>query len=108
MKILISAEKVRQAHQDGKKEIPVQRANTIITDEARSLAQKLGLRFTESSQPWQPPQSNGVVKSASMANVDEAVVKKIVEQVVQKLPPEKYDPEIIKQTVLQVLNRHNK
>ena len=50
MKKLISARNIQLAKEDGVKEIIAPSTSTIITPEARSLAEKLGILILESKQ----------------------------------------------------------
>ena len=47
MKQLISAETIRQEHAAGKRKLDVALPNTIVTAEARSVAEQLGVALVE-------------------------------------------------------------
>lgn len=99
MKKLISAKTIRDAVQEGKTEVHFSGKQTIITPEARSIAEKLNiaLRETENS-PMQD----------STYDADEATIRVIIERVLLKLPEEKQNLETIRDTVIAVLKNHQK
>ncbi len=102
MKKLISAVKIKQAHKDGKKELFAPIEESIVTPEARSLAKKLGINIIETASP------DKAQSGSARRTVDEDIVKSIVEKVAAQLPPEKRDSDLIKKTVLQVLEQYRK
>ena len=99
MKKLISALTVKQAHKDGLREIPAPAKTTIITPEAHTVAKELGLIFVENTDACQP---------SDAVSIDENLVRQIVERVIGQLPPEKRQPEVIKNVVVDVLSKYVK
>jgi ethanolamine utilization cobalamin adenosyltransferase len=104
MKKLITERIVRQAWQDGIKEIAALRAETIVTPEARGLAKDLGIKLVEdeAAAPCCAETASGV------AEVDEAAVRAIVERVVERLPQFGQQPEMIRDVVIEVIRRYVK
>lgn len=102
MKKVISAHVVQQAHKDGRKEISISKNDTIITDEARSLAKKLGIKFTEIVAIV----AENIPSNIKPIMVDEKLVRQVVEKVMEKLPPEKRQAEVVKDVVVDVLSKY--
>lgn len=98
MKRLISAITVNEAKKSGKNEIVIGGKSTIITDEARDLAKKYGIKFVESAmiQPDNEPE------------FDRNTIKLIVEKTLERLPPEKRDINAVSEAVLKVLKNYKK
>ena len=97
MKKLLPLITVKQAHKDGLRDISAPAKTSLITPEARSVAKELGVALVE----------DGAVSSTALA-VDEKLVKQIVEKVIEQLPPEKRQPEVIKNVVVDVLSKYVK
>ncbi len=104
MKKLISALTVKQAHKDGLREISAPQNTPLITPEARSVANELVLTLVENDSA---SSANGPAASAALP-VDEKLVQQIVEKVIEQLPPEKRQPEVIKNVVVDVLSKYIK
>ncbi len=103
MKKLISAHTVEDAHKAGKTEIPAPSKSTIITPEAYTVAKKLGVHFVDRDVSPAP-------KLSQMKNIslDEKTIRLIVQRVLDRLPPEKRNEELIKEAVVQVLSGYLK
>jgi len=99
MKKLISALTVKQAHKEGLREISAPVKTTIITPEAFSVAKDLGIRFAD-----QKTADSTVCSEIA----DEALIRQIVERVINQLPQEKRQPELIKNVVADVLAKYVK
>ena len=104
MKKLISAHTVEDAYKAGKTEITAPPKTTIITPEAYTVAKKLGVRFVQEQTPVVPPKASKVDK----ITLDEKTVRLIVERVLDRLPPEKRQEEVVKEAVVQVLSGYLK
>ncbi|MBN1407501.1 MAG: hypothetical protein JW956_06925 [Calditrichaceae bacterium] len=98
MKRLISAITVNEAKKSGKLEIIIGGKSTIITDEARDLAKKYGIKFVESA----------TIPAQDTQEFDRNTIKLIVEKTLERLPPEKRDMNAVTEAVLKVLNNYNK
>ena len=100
MKKLISALTVREAHKQGKTELSAPHQQTIITAEARELADQLGVRLNE--------QAGEILETESTENIqiDEKTIRIIIEKVLERIPPEQRDLEVIKKAVLDVVSRY--
>lgn len=92
MKVLITAEQIKQHHRQGSKTIDVVWGNTIITPEAKDVAKKLGVEFKESIQPASTP-------SADVA-ITEHLIRRAVES---KLKPGTCDPALVDKAIAKVL-----
>ncbi len=97
MKKLISAAVVKQAHADKKMQLDVPRSTAIITPEARSLAEKLGIKLVEYGDA--APRG----KRAVAGNQDENLVELITQKVMARIPRGKQDPARIRKIVREVL-----
>lgn len=97
MKKLISAAVIKQAHADKKKQLDVPRSVAIITPEARTLAEKLGIELVEHGDA--APRG----KRAVVANPDEKLVELITQKVMARIPRGKQDAGMIKKIVREVL-----
>ena len=102
MKKVVSALTVKQAYSDGKKELVAPRNSTIITPEARTVAKDLGVKLVE------VPGSSVQDINSEQIVVDEKLIRLIVEKVIEKLPPEKRQADIIKKAVIDVLSKYSK
>lgn len=96
MKKLISAAIVEQCYRDGLKEIYVETKNTIVTQEAKDLAQKYRIKFI----------NHGVsVAKPEIGNINQKdVACTITEKVLAQLGDTKYDSETVSKIVKEVLN----
>jgi hypothetical protein len=97
MKRLISAATVNEARKSGKNEIVIGGKSTIITDEARDLAKKYGIKFVESA----------TIPEDTSQEFDRNTIKLIVEKTLERLPPEKRDMGTVTEAVLKVLKNYN-
>ncbi len=102
MKKLITARMVRQAHTDGIKEIEAFKNQYIVTPEARSLAKDLGIALLEEQK--QPD----AAQNAQFNDIDETTVRQVIERVVERLPADQRDPNLIREVVIDVLQRFKK
>ena len=103
MKKLISARTVKQAHKDGLKQLQADPAVTLVTPEARTVAKQLGVQLIEDTA-----RKTAAQNSDSAVKVDEKTVRDIVTRVMAKLPPQKQDPDKVKQVVVDVLSKYVK
>ncbi len=102
MRKLISALTVEQAHKDGFKELAAPPKTTMVTDEARTKAKELGIRLTENvSEPE-------AVQPVSKIEISEELVRQVVEKVIDRLPPEKRQLDVIKEVTTEVLSEYAK
>lgn len=97
MKKLISAQVIKQAHKDGVSEIHAPVSTTIVTAEARSEAEKLGVKIMDSLQPS--------AKKREEQSPDEQTIELIMGKVREKLPGNKYSDEQIKNAVIEILSK---
>lgn len=100
MKKLISALTVREARKQGEMEISAPGNQTIITDEARDLAKQLGIRLNENAPV------TTAVETTEKIQIDEKTIRIIIEEVVERIPPEQRDLDVIKKAVLDVVARY--
>ncbi len=107
MKKLISALTVKQAHKDGKDEISAPPATTIVTPEALTVAKELHVRIVESADAVSPKGAETAGK-AKKVDIDEALVRTVVERVIRQLPAEKRQPQVIRDVVTEVLLQYGK
>ena len=96
MKRLISAITVNEARKAGKSKIVIGGRSTIITDEARDLAKKYGIKFVDSvsASPKVVPE------------IDQATIKLIIEKTLEKLPAEKRDMSVVSEAVMKILKNY--
>jgi ethanolamine utilization protein EutQ len=94
MKKLISAQTIRQAQMNGKKEIDAPSGSVIVTPEARSVAEKLGVRIRDMNKP---------VKSEKKNDPDQETVNLITRNVMEKFPHGTYKEDEVRKVVLEVL-----
>ncbi len=104
MKKLISALTVKQAHKDGVSELAAPPATTIVTPEALTVAKELHIRIVESGGSA-PPETAGKAKKVE---IDETLVRTVVERVIRQLPAEKRQPQVIRDVVTEVLLQYGK
>ncbi len=101
MKKLISALTIRQARAAGKKTIAISKKDTIITPEARMMAKDFGITFVDE-------QSADKTDAQADFTVNEKLIRQIVERVMDRLPPEKRNPDRVKVAVIDVLSHYKK
>ena len=95
MKRVITANTIKQAAAAGKKQLYAPLSETIITPEARTMASQLGvelLEFSLSTREGQP--------------IDENLVRQVMEQVMDRLPPSRRNYQKIKSVVVEVLTSY--
>ena len=102
MRKLISALTVERAHKDGLTELAAPPKTTMVTDEARTKARELGIRLTEN-----PPESDAA-QPASKIEISENLVRQVVGKVIERLPPEKRQMDVIKEVTTEVLMEYVK
>jgi hypothetical protein len=90
MKKLISAEKIESMFESGELRLEVDMDNSIITPQARSKAQSLGVELVE-------------IKKVN-PNISFNDRKRIIEEVLKKFPGGKYSRSKIEQAVKEVVN----
>ena len=101
MKKLISAQTVKQAYKDGQCELEAPSKVVMYTPEALTVAKELGMHLKESlTTPIAKP---GSITSSSKLKVDEDLVRTVVEKVIDQLPPEKRQLDVVKNVVVEVL-----
>ncbi|MFA7552821.1 MAG: ethanolamine utilization acetate kinase EutQ [Spongiibacteraceae bacterium] len=96
MKVLITAEKIKQHHSQGGKAIDVVWGNTIITPEAKDVAKKLGIEFKESIEHAPPPSAD--------VSISEHAIRSAVES---KLKPGGCDPALVDKAIAKVMRELN-
>ncbi|WP_434778426.1 ethanolamine utilization acetate kinase EutQ [Neisseria sp. Ec49-e6-T10] len=120
MKRLITAESVRQAAQEGKKQIEAVIPECIVTPEARMVAEELGVELTEvlsnvavcgNAKPSAPAAqvkvvSSGACQTQSNVAVDDDVAK-IRAAVIAQLPPNSVPSDVIDQLVRKLMGEKN-
>ncbi len=104
MKKLISALTVKQAHKEGISELSAPPATTIVTPEALTVAKELHVRIIESGEAV--PQERAA--KTQKVDIDEALVRTVVERVIRQLPAEKRQPQVIRDVVTEVLLQYGK
>ncbi len=95
MKRVITANTIKQAVAAGKKQLYAPLKETIVTPEARTLAQQLGVELLEFSNT-----------TAEGAPIDETLVRRVMEEVLNQLPPSQRHYQKIKQVVMEVLSAY--
>ncbi len=102
MRKLISVLTVERAHKDGLKELAAPPKTTMVTDEARTRAKELGIRLREEAVvPDDAP-------PVSKIEISENLVRLVVEKVIDRLPPEKRQLDVIKEVTTEVLMEYAK
>lgn len=101
MRKLISALTVKQAYKDGLRELEAPSKTVMYTPEAITVAKELGMHLVPAgaSSPVEriePPKG-------SKLQISESLVRTVVEKVIDRLPPEKRQMDIIKNVVVEVL-----
>ncbi len=101
MKRLVTAGVVRAEHAAGKKSISVTRGECIVTPEARSVADQLGVAIVEASQCEQPGQKCDQATSAQkpMSNDDMARIRSAV---LAQLPKGAVSADVVDQLVRKI------
>ncbi len=102
MRKLISALTVEQAHKNGLKELAAAPKTTMVTDEARTKARELGIRLVEAAAEPVSTQKDSKIE------ISENLVRLVVEKVIDRLPPEKRQLDIIKEVTAEVLSEYAK
>ena len=102
MRKLISVLTVEQAHKNGLKELVAAPKTTMVTDEARTRAKELGVRLVEEVA------EADVAQPASKIEISENLVRLVVEKVIDRLPPEKRQLDVIKEVTTEVLMEYAK
>lgn len=105
MKKLISALTVKQAHKDGIKELEAPSKTVMYTPEAISVAKELGIRLVE---PNDSASILPVAATGTKLQISEQLVRTVVEKVIDRLPPEKRQLDVIKNVVVDVLAEYAK
>ncbi|MBN2425175.1 MAG: hypothetical protein JXR46_09815 [Calditrichaceae bacterium] len=96
MKKVIFAQKIKEAQKNGLKEIVAPAPDYIITPEARSLAKELNIKIISDKK--------GESSKIDRQNIDEALIRKIVNRIYERLPDAHLRSAEIKKTVLEILN----
>lgn len=94
MKKLISAQSVRQAFQDGLREISAPPASVIVTPEARTIAENLGVKILDEKK---------MNKTSSRYATDEELVQQIKTGVLKKIPSGEHSDSEIETIIRDVL-----
>lgn len=102
MKKLISAWTVKEAFKNGKRKLEAPSKTVMYTPEALSVAKELGMRLVERGAFSTLPATQVKVQ------IDEALVRKVVERVLDRLPPEKRQMDVVKSVVVDVLKEYAK
>ena len=95
MKKLISAKTIRQAYDAGNLRIEIEQAESIITPQAQTTAEQLGVELVE-------------IKSKTETKVSYSDYQKIVKQVSDHFPGGKYSKAKIEKAVKDVLSGEKK
>jgi ethanolamine utilization protein EutQ len=105
MKQLISAETIRQEHAAGKRKLDVALPNTIVTAEARSVADQLGVALVEVAATT-PPRKGWSGADTPCAKTQAAAGKPSADEIaairaaiVARLPPDCVSEEVIDQLI---------
>lgn len=106
MKKLISAQTVKQAYKDGSRELEAPSKSIMYTPEALTVAKELGMRLKESQSAATGMPANP--RASSKLNIDENLVRTVVEKVIDRLPPEKRQLDVIKNVVVEVLAEYDR
>lgn len=94
MKVLVTAEDILKLHHEGGALLEIFPQRTIITPEARDVANKLGVAISEGAHVAEGSNSTTAQQSAVSNTVDE--IRQAVEA---KLPAGKHDPALVEQLV---------
>ena len=100
MKKLISTLTVKQAYKDGIRELEAPCKTVMYTPEALTVAKELGIKLVSgtSVQPVNPV--------GAKLQISESLVRTVVEKVIDRLPPEKRQMDVIKNVVVEVLTEY--
>jgi ethanolamine utilization protein EutQ len=105
MKQLISAETIRQEHAAGKRKLDVALPNTIVTAEARSVAEQLGVALVEVVAATTPGKASSAAASpcaqaqAAAGKPSAAEIAAIRAAIIARLPPDCVSGEVIDQLI---------
>lgn len=97
MKKVISAQTIKKAYKEGKRAIPAPLSDFIVTPEARSVAKELNIELVAN-----PTQS----KHVDSKQLDEALVRKIVGKIYERLPNARSKADEVKKAVIDVLSEY--
>lgn len=100
MKKLISEQAVKDAYKNGQRELPAPSKTVIFTPQALTTAKELGMQLVKSGASSPLPKSGGKI------TITEALVRSVVEKVLEQLPPEKRQMDVVKQVVVEVLSEY--
>jgi len=106
MRKLISALTVKQAHKKGVRELEAPGKTVMFTPEALTVAKELGMALVESGAS--SPNTPVVSAAAPKLQINESLVRTVVEKVIDRLPPEKRQMDVIKNVVVEVLAEYAK
>ena len=100
-KTLISAEFVRQEHAAGRKRIEAPLPQTIVTAEARNVAEQLGVAIVEQlaelrSAGATPPAQTGAATASHASAAELAAIRSAI---LEKLPPGCVSDEVVEQLI---------
>ncbi|PID44887.1 MAG: ethanolamine utilization acetate kinase EutQ [Proteobacteria bacterium] len=101
MKVLITAEQIRQYHRNGDKVIDIARENTIITPEAKDVAKKLSIEFREVVEPAVVHSTDAALPK--QASPEPSISDQIRSAVETKLKPGSCNPELVNEAIAKVL-----
>ncbi len=110
MKKLITAETIRQEHAAGRKRLEVALPQTIVTAEAKTVAEQLGVELVETVNAAAPSSASGsatgssaakVVAKAPVGNAEEIAV--IRAAILAKLPPGCVSDAVVDQLIQKTL-----
>ncbi len=104
MKQLISAETIRQEHAAGKRKLDVALPNTIVTAEARSVAEQLGVALVEVVAATTPRKASSAATPCAQAQAaagkpSATEIAAIRAAIVARLPPDCVSEEVIDQLI---------
>jgi len=96
MKKLISAKTIIDLNKNGSVELSYNKKETIITPEARTIAEKYNINLIE---------TDSVLVQSQKQEIDEKLIRQVVTRVIKQLPEEKHDYAAIKQAVIDVIQK---
>ena len=102
MKKLISALTVKEAYKKGQRELEAPSKLVMYTPEALTVAKELGMRLVEKGA------SSPVQGNKAKVQITENLVRSVVEKVIDRLPPEKQQMDVVKNVVVEVLAEYAK
>ncbi len=106
MRKLISALTVKQAHKDGIRELEAPSKMVMYTPEALTVAKELGMRLVQAGAS--SPVKTGIPAAGPKLQINESLVRTVVEKVIDRLPPEKRQMDVVKNVVVEVLAEYAK